>query len=394
VEIPKRDEPQLLHHSSEGAAEYSPRRKPWDTSDNTNQPRKGRKKITSHKEYSYWAYNLARKSVMKPLLSLLKNDPAQVDSLSVEQVLALCGNGKLNDASDCSRDFREYLQIATSSNLFEYLQTCLQGTADRGRALQDVVNELGRRLDYSVENGLYQGKVNAIGFDGLWSEPNGHTLVIEVKTSDAYRINLDTISDYRDELIRSGRISSQSSILLVVGRQDTGDLEAQVRGSRHAWTVRIISADALAKLVKLKETTELASAVKIHELLVPFEYTRLDRIVDIAFTVADEASDSEVTAEIDNTETETVQSSGKQRRTAADVIEQVRSKIVVSLSKKYVPLVKKSKALYWSADKTTRAAITISKEYEKGGFWYAYHPAWDEFLSSANTGFPRARVHR
>jgi hypothetical protein len=80
---------------------------------------------------------------------------------------------------------------------------------------------------------------------------------------------------------------SVEQIALVVGRQDTGDLEAQVRGSRHAWTVRIISADAL-----LKESTELASAAKIHELLIPFEYTRLDKIIEIAFTVAEEASEA------------------------------------------------------------------------------------------------------
>ena len=186
---------------------------------------------------------------MKPLLSLLKNDPSQIERLSVQQILALCGNGKLTDGSECSRDLREYLQIAKSTDLIRYLQTCLQSPFERsGNVLQDVVNELGRRLDYTVENGLYQGRSNAIGFDGLWSDPGGHTIVVEVKTTDAYRINLDVIGGYRDDLIRSEKITSGSSIVLVVGRQDTGDLEAQVRGSRHAWTVRIISADALGNL--------------------------------------------------------------------------------------------------------------------------------------------------
>jgi len=32
---------------------------------------------------------------MKPLLALLKTDPAQIDLLSIEQIVALCGNGKL-----------------------------------------------------------------------------------------------------------------------------------------------------------------------------------------------------------------------------------------------------------------------------------------------------------
>jgi hypothetical protein len=53
-------------------------------------------------------------------------------------------------------------------------------------------------------------------------------------------------------------------------------------------------------------------------------------------------------------------------------------------------LIKKSRALYWSADHAIRAAATISKKYNKPGgpiYWYAYHPAWDEFLKAADQGF-------
>jgi hypothetical protein len=51
-------------------------------------------------------------------------------------------------------------------------------------------------------------------------------------------------------LITSGQLKEdQSSILIVVGREDTGDLEAQIRGSRHAWDVRLISVDALLRLM-------------------------------------------------------------------------------------------------------------------------------------------------
>jgi len=168
---------------------------------------------------------------MKPLLSLLKNEPGQVDILSVEQVLALCGGGKLTDGSECSRDFRDYLQIATSTNLAKYLKSCLQGPFDRsGNALQDIVNELGRRLDYSVEMACTKAEPTRLDLTGCG--PNlASTLVVEVKTTDAYRINLDTIGGYREALIHSGKITAKSSVLLVVGRQDTGDLEAQVRGS-------------------------------------------------------------------------------------------------------------------------------------------------------------------
>jgi hypothetical protein len=94
------------------------------------------------------------------------------------------------------------------------------------------VNEIGRRLGYKVTNGVYQGKSNEIGFDGLWDD--GHSeLIVEVKTTDAYRINLETLFNYGEKFKSDRRfVDKDRQCLIVVGRQDTGDLEAQVRGSR------------------------------------------------------------------------------------------------------------------------------------------------------------------
>jgi hypothetical protein len=334
---------------------------------------------------------------MKALLTILKTNRDQVNAFSIEQVVALCGSGKLADNSATSLELREYLQVADSENLFKYQEECLRSGFDKsGIVLQDIVNEFGRRLDYGVENGLYQGRSNAVGYDGLWTAPDGHVIVVEVKTTDAYRINLDTIAAYRERLIKTGKIANGSSVLLVVGRQDTGDLEAQVRGSQHAWTFRIISADALAKLVRLKENAELASVSKIHDLLVPFEYTRLDKIIDIAFTVAEDATNA---AESDRAEHEQMvapldkerAAASQDRRayspTPAEVVGHIRENIISALAPKYAPFIKKSRALYWTADKSIRLAITISKEYEKGGdFWYGYHPDWDKFLEEGSVG--------
>ena len=277
---------------------------------------------------------------MKPLMTLLKSDKAQVDTLSIEQVLALCGTGKLVDGSETCDQFREYLQIADSQNLFKYAENCLHGSFDRsGFVLQDIVNEFGRRLDYSVENGLYQGKSNTIGYDGLWTAPDGHVIVVEVKTTDAYRINLDTIAQYRNRLIENSSIIQNSSVLLVVGRQDTGDLEAQVRGSKHAWTFRIISVDALAKLVSLKENAELSSVSKIHDLLTPFEYTRLDKIIDLAFTVAEDVTSAAEIEQLELANTDVLEDSAKNgvhervpySPTPKTVADQLREEIILAL---------------------------------------------------------------
>ena len=123
-----------------------------------------------------------------PLLSLWLSNPAAVAELTVEQVVATAGDGNLKDGSICSQELQDYLGQVSSEKLSEYVDQCLSGRFDKsGIVLQDLVNELGRRLDYKVINGRYQGTTNAIGFDGIWIAPEGHTIIAEVKTTDAYR---------------------------------------------------------------------------------------------------------------------------------------------------------------------------------------------------------------
>jgi len=105
--------------------------------------------------------------------------------------------------------------------------------------LQDIVNEIGRRLGYDVTDGRYSGSTREIGFDRPWQE-GGAALVVEIKTADAYRINLDTVARYATRSKAEGITADEPAILLVVARLDTGDLAAQIRSSRHAWKVRLV----------------------------------------------------------------------------------------------------------------------------------------------------------
>ena len=114
----------------------------------------------------------------------------------------------------------------------------------------------------------------------------GDAILAEVKTTDVYRPSLETTASYRRELIKKGIIPEESSsILYVVGRSDTGDLEAQVRGSRHTWDIRLISVDALFRLVKIKEELEDQNTIdRIRDILMPQEFTRIDGIIDLVFS--------------------------------------------------------------------------------------------------------------
>jgi hypothetical protein len=141
--------------------------------------------------------------------------------------------------------------------------------------------------------------------------------------------------------------------------------------------------------VALKKSTEQADSVKrIHELLVPFEYTRLDRIIEIAFTVTEDAKaalEGEQATPADLSPS-TNEGPTKQQHTSPEIIAGIRADIIAALSAKYSPLVKKSRALYWSADKSMRVVVTVSKRYGESGYWYAYHLPWDEFLSQRQAG--------
>lgn len=331
-----------------------------------------------------------------PLIALWTASPEAVGEFTIEQVVATAGDGILKDGSVCSQELRQYIAQIPASKIALYIEQCLSTSFNKGgMVLQDLINELGRRLDYDVTNGRYQGTVNAVGYDGIWVSPEGHAIIAEVKTTDAYRISLDTIASYRDKLLKAGEIPASSSILIIVGREDTGELEAQVRGSRHAWDIRLISADALIKLVQLKENADgPETGRKIRSLLAPMEYTRLDRMVDVMFTTATDVEaaivSSGVTQEDSFPSVEgKSESKGAWEFTDSALLQAKREEIVAAVSRSIGrTLIKKSRALFWSPEHDKRIACTISKRYTKRSsypYWYAYHPQWDEFLSEADS---------
>ncbi len=217
-----------------------------------------------------------------PLISLWRSNPDAVSELTIEQLISVAGSGLLKDDTECAFELREYLRCAAFERISTYARYCLTNSfTNSGFVLQDLVNEMGRRLGYEVTSGKYHGRKGSIGFDGIWKSPDGHTIVAEVKTSDAYRISLDSIASYRQRLLEAGEIELPCSILVIVGRQDTGELEAQVRGSRHAWDIRLVSVDALSRLVYLNFFKEFRPGVKIRRVLVPWDYTKLDEIVEL-----------------------------------------------------------------------------------------------------------------
>jgi len=311
-----------------------------------------------------------------PLLSFWESSPDAVLSMTIEQIVTSAGDGHLKDKSDCCNELRTFFAQVETAKLTEYAAHCLAKSFEKsGFVLQDLVNELGRRLGFEVTHGRYQGTVNAIGNDGLWRLPGKHDILVEVKTTDAYRIPLNTISAYRDKLLHAGDISTANSMLIIVGRYDTGELEAQVRGSRHAWDMRLISVDALLRLVDLKEQTESnETADKIRGLLVPVEYTRLDSLIDVLFTTAKEVV--ETVDEAPDFPRDIQQLTGSPSNSKA-AVDSRRDQILALFSKAHqIKLIRKSRALYWNDSHSFRVACAVSRFYPSSNvpYWYAFFP--------------------
>ena len=325
-----------------------------------------------------------------PLLEIWKATRDSVLKMNLEAIVRIAGDGQLKDGSETSIEFRQFLNEVESEKLAEFATYCIENSfTSSGQVLQDVINEIGRRLGFRAENGRYQGVKNDIGYDGIWSSSN-ECLVIEVKTTDAYTIKLDVIARYRDRLVEENRVPKDTPILLVIGRNDTESLEAQVRGSRHAWSMRIIGIDALIKLMEVNLST-LSNEVteKIHTILRPFEYTRIDKIVDVVFTTAED-KENEI-EELEGVEIEeSNESASTQIRTPKEILIQKKNECIRKVSEKFErPIQKKKHSMYSDSLDEIRVIASISKRYEKSEifYWYAYHDEPQrKFLALAKVG--------
>lgn len=320
---------------------------------------------------------------------------------SIAQLVAFFGDGNLSQDSLCSRELRQHLENAPFQKLVEYSRHCLEEKFDKsGFVLQDLVNEIGRRLGYQITHGRYSGTRSAIGFDGLWFDGHRH-LIVEVKTTDAYRINLETIADYARRIrLEKGLEESATSGLIVVGRQDTGDLEAQVRGSRHAWSVRIISVDALLKLAQLNDSVDDPALVrKIRTVVLPFEYTRVDNIIDLVFeTQVESGLQAVAEAHTSGLEDQDVRRDSdkpavkryKSDSTPKELLDAKRLTIVEQFfSARGENFVRRSKTNFEGVTSGIRVACAVSKLYSTStpGYWYALHPPWLQFLREGKEAF-------
>lgn len=322
------------------------------------------------------------------LIEIWKETPSSLRNKRVEQIIGIAGDGNLGDSNSAPEEFRAFLAQIPRDILSQYANDCLENSfKDSGLALQDIVNEIANRLGFDVEAGRYRGTKKDIGHDGIWTGPDGHSIVAEVKTTDAYRLSVETIAGYRDRLIESSRIGEDtSSILVIVGREDTGGLEAQIRGSRHAWDVRLISIDSLIRLMQIRQELESPVAeAQIRMLLVPREYTRVDGIIDLVFSTTEDILEEDS----DEPEKDGLNHSAepKKRGTPVAFNAACAARISTHLG---VDLVRQSRVVFSDPSAGLTITCAVSKESTRSknaSYLFAFHPHQLDKLSHKERAF-------
>jgi hypothetical protein len=144
----------------------------------------------------------------------------------------------------------------------------------------------------------------------------------------------------------------------------------------------MISVDALLRLVTVKEELEDPQVVgKIRQILRPKEYTKIDEIIDLVFSTAEDVKKEE------NLQQGIQSEEGEKKFTPVNFREECITRVQ---SKLKTILVKRSSALYSSADEKTAVFCLNSREYgseSQPRYWFAFHPHQKETLSKYPNGY-------
>ena len=320
------------------------------------------------------------------------DDPSKVIGKSITQVVTMLADGKLTDKGQTAPAFRDFLNNCRIDQLETYINQMVTEASD-GKIFQDIVNTIGKKIGFEVVHGLYHGKKNAIGFDGLWQHRDLN-LVIECKTTDAYRISTKTLLSYSNELKAERGLQSAPPILLVVGRVDTGDIEAQIRGSRADDRISVIGVESLLSLAKAAvELSDGPAADSLRNILLPRDYTRLDDLTALITNVINEAQQtSQDQAEADEgaftkAAKEKAESTGIDARSLTD---KLRSSMVNSSEQSLGKLEKaspRSKAQFVTEGGQIYfflASKRYSDTYQQ--FWYSIQNSWKEVWEQKGGG--------
>jgi hypothetical protein len=183
---------------------------------------------------------------------------------TLDQVLGLVGVLDDSPGPDTPRErFRAFLRASVTSigTVRDYVEYCAKNKgAQYDFALQDLINHTGALIGFDVEFGRFRGVTNDIGHDGLWHW-NGFSIVVEVKTTDAFTIRTETLLGYVNRLISAGKVRDWDHAmgLYIFGRSDAElkSLANSIVAEKRTHELRIATADTLLSLAELVQDRQI-----------------------------------------------------------------------------------------------------------------------------------------
>ena len=74
--------------------------------------------------------------------------------------------------------------------------------------------------------------------------------------------------------------------------------------------------------------------------------------------------------------------------TPREILDKVKNEALAALGRNEgVHLIAYKRVQYWDSDRNVRAVCPVSKQYDRGDFWYAFHPKQKEFIKDCKFGY-------
>ncbi len=339
------------------------------------------------------------------LVERLEQNPGYILSHSLWELLSLaseCAEG--GDKPLSSEQFQSYLanQLITPSKLYEYVDSSLTGHIScAGYVVRDIANELGSRLGFAVDRGTGSLPSAAPSYDGVWFHRDSMAIAVDLCIGPRKPNDIRNLLELHKESVSKRKAGKPMSMLFVVGRDNTGQLENIVRNLDCAKYVRIASLDHLAKMMMLLEASASNRyGDRLRALLVPDDKVRIDSIIDLAAEAPGfeklKQSRENIT-EVRNKDSQAA-SDASTRRKGGDVLSgssaAIRAGVVLAFNKKYAAQLIKasgSQAFYTDDHYDRGVCVLISRlgpgSSSGGVYWFGYTDTHNKLLQRCKRGY-------
>jgi hypothetical protein len=122
---------------------------------------------------------------------------------------------------------------------------------------------------------------------------------------------------------------------------------------------------------------------RIHDILIPREFTRLDQIVDIVFSTAEEIRQEDLPED----ESEEPERRHEPKFIPVAFHEACVERIQIDLK---TPFLRESRATFASPDGSAALVCSVSKEHGRSdapGYWFAFHPHQQQSLEGVSSAY-------